>query len=104
MSRELSEQLSGAGPVYRKGGDFVDQARYELRVYQNYSDASGMGDPATLPGLRDIEGRVTGLDNFALVPDRTRLTLHLQDGRRLDFQIIDLDGGIVADGDLYEAS
>ena len=103
VRRKLIDQLSGAGPVHRKDGVFVDQARYELRVYQTYSDASGKGGAATTPCPKQVEGHVTGLDNRALWHDSTQLTLHLQSGWRLDFQIKDVGGGVTSNSGLYEA-
>ncbi len=100
---ELIEEPSGVGEVYRKDGDLVGQAGYDLRVLQEHKDAGTSGDPTfTLPGLRQIEGRVTGLDNFTLMDERAMLTLHLDDGRSLDFQVGDPNGLVIASSDLYE--
>ncbi len=103
MRRELIEQPCGAGTVYRNDGDFVGQVGYELRVYQNYSDARTKDSAAAPLGRKPVEGRVTGLDNNTLWSDGALLTLHLRDGRRLDFQIW-LDGMITTNSDLYEVT
>ncbi len=100
---ELIEEPSGVGEVYRKDGDLVGQAGYHLQIFQEHKDAGTMGDTTrTVPGLRQIEGWVTGLDNFALMDERAMLTLHLDDGRSLDFQVGDLNGLVIANSDLYE--
>ncbi len=104
MTIKLIERPSGAGSVYRKDGDLVGQAEYDLRVYREYRDASTMGDPATIPGLDQIEGTISGLDNFALLNESARLTLHLDDGRRLDFQVGGIDGRVSPNSGLYKPS
>lgn len=95
---ELIEELSGRGTVYRKGCEPIGESAYDLRVHQEIHDAS----TEEVPGLRQIRGRVEGLDNFGLLA--TDLTLHLEDQRRLDFLIVDLDGTITVRSDIYIAS
>ena len=100
---ELIEEPSGVGEVHRKDGDLVGQAGYDLQVFQEHKDAGSMGNSTpTVPGLNQIDGRVTGLDNFALMGERAMLTLHLDDGRCLDFQVGDPNGLVIANGGLYE--
>ena len=102
---ELIEEPAGVGQVYRKDGDLVGQAEYDLQVFQEHRDAGDKGDPTrTVPGLKRIDGRVTGLDNFALMDERAMLTLHLDDGRCLDFQVGDPRGRVIANSGLYERS
>ena len=104
MRRKLLDRLFGDGRVYRKDGVFVGLVHYELRVYQNYIDARTKDDAATPLGPKQVEGHMTGLDNHALWAAGTLLTLHLQDGRRLDFRIKDVGGGIASKSGLYEAA
>jgi hypothetical protein len=100
---ELTEELSGVGEVYRKDGDLIGQAGYDLQVFQEHRDARTSSDPTgTVPGLKRLEGRVTGLDNFALLDKGARLTLHLSDGRCLDFQVGDLNGRVIPNSGFYE--
>ncbi len=102
---ELIEEPSGVGDVYRKDGDLIGQAEYDLQIFQEHRDARNLSDPAgTVPGLKRLEGRVTGLDNFALLNERARLTLHLDDGRCLDFQVGNPRGRVIANSGLYERS
>ncbi len=102
--RKVVERLSGAGTVYREDGDLLGNAQYDLRVYQEFKDVGTKDGPELLPGLKDIEGHVTGLDNFALTNEGAKLTLRLEDGRSLRFYVTDLDGRIGASGGLQEPS
>ena len=101
MSRqELIDKLPGTGPVYDESGERVGEARYMLWVYQEMKSAGTLQDPdAELPGLKDIRGRVEGLDTFDLLGKT--LTLHLEDGRHLDFLIENSGGDIAGSGDFY---
>lgn len=101
-SVKLIDEFSGIGPVHFKDGDLIKEAEYDLQVFQEYKDASTKEGRASLPGLKRIEGQVRGLDNFTLLNDSTKLTLHLEDGRYLDFQIGDFDGRVVPNSGLYE--
>lgn len=102
MERRIAEQSTGEGLVYRKDGSFVANVKYALQVIQEFIDTTTKDGPGTLPGLKDVVGRVTGLDTFALLSEGAELTLHLEDGRRLDFLVKNLDGQIAAQGSLYE--
>lgn len=100
---ELIEEPSGAGEVYHKDGDLIGQAGYDLQYFQEHRDAGNLSDPTgTVPGFKRIEGRVTGLDNFALLDKGATLTLRLSDGRCLDFQVGDLNGRVIPSSDFYD--
>lgn len=92
---EVEEELEGVGEVRRADGKSVGMARYSLLVHREMHPA-GPGEPE-IPGLRDVSGKVEGLDNFGLM-DEKRLTLELEDGRRLDFFIADLEGCVAPTG------
>ncbi len=100
--RKVIERLTGAGKVYRENGDLLGDAQYDLRVIQEFKDVGTKDGPELLPGLKDVVGRVTGLDNLALIG--AELTLHLEDGRRLRFLVAGQDGLITASGGLREPS
>ncbi len=100
--RKVIERLTGAGKVYRENGDLLGDAQYDLRVIQEFKDVGTKDGPELLPGLKDVVGHVTGLDNLVLIG--AELTLHLEDGRRLRFFVTDQDGRIGASGGLQEPS
>ncbi len=100
LSKKLIDELSGTGAVYDESGKRVGEARYMLWVYQEMKFAGTLQDPdAELPGLKDIKGRVENLDTFDLLGKT--LTLHLEDGRHLDFLIENSGGDIAGSGDFY---
>ena len=81
------ERRSGRGSVYREDGTLLAEANYELVVFQEFlvvgKDRS--------PGLKDIQGWIEPPD---WPPVGKPLTLHLEDGRRLDFFYYHSDGSI----------
>jgi hypothetical protein len=83
------ETLKGNGTVTTKGGD-QQAVRYVLQVYEAVIPTGKMTGSATLPGFKDIRGRVEPLCFFN---DRD-LTLTLKDGRKVRFWFIDGDGNI----------
>ena len=96
------DQVIGHGAVYRDGDSFVGEARYSLRVVDMTVGVERTKDRVTFASHRtNVTGHVTGLDVHPLLAEHARLTLHLQDGRRLDFQFIDPDGGIVVQRSFY---
>src|SRR5919201_6907884 len=96
MTQRLIDQPSGYGEVY-EGEEPRGAVRYSLSVYQSY----GSEREQTTPGIVEIIGRLdpTGSMNLAeLFERRADLTLLLTDGRRLDVQLRDARGNVVAIG------
>jgi hypothetical protein len=94
--QRLVEQPTDDGEVF-EGDTRVGRVRYHLSVYQHFSDAEDEAVPANF----DVEGRITpldGLDLIALQPRAAELTLHLADGRALDFSLTDEEGRIRSTG------
>lgn len=97
MLREL-ETVSGEGKVYRQG-EFVHPVRYRIRVLQRMHTIKTFDrTPSQLAGLKDITGRIAA--DEAVLFDMVRqkeapFTLHLEDGRCLDFLLASTDGTIV---------
>ena len=107
MELDFVARLIGVGPAHKKDRTLVGQADYRLKLFQEVietttKDGHGGMRYERIPGLMHIEGSVTGLENHAFWSEGTELTLTLEDGRRLDFQIA-LDGTIAAQR-LHEAS
>jgi hypothetical protein len=94
--QRLIDQPVGDGEVFL-GGLHIARVHYHLSVYQHFSDIEGESVPANI----EVEGRITPLDQVDLLDLHRRgleFTLHLADGRRLDFSIANEDGMIRSTG------
>ena len=90
--QRLIEQPTGEGDVL-DGLARLGRVHYHLDVYQHFSDIEDEPVPPSL----EVEGRLTPLDLLDLADLHHRgmeLTLHLADGRVLDFSIADEAGRI----------
>ena len=100
--QRLVEQPADEGVVF-KGETRVGRVHYHLSVYQHFAE----GAVAAGPGVLEVEGRIAAVDPVdvsAFPPHEAEYTLHLADGRLLDFTIADTDGRIRSTGrGLYEA-
>lgn len=95
MEKHLIENLRGVGRVL-KDHALVGEAPYKIAVFQEYSHG--------VPTLKDIEGNVslelpTILD---AVTSRAKLTLEMEDGRRLAFFFRNTDGQIANMTGIYD--
>ncbi len=82
---DVVERLSGRGIVFEKYGKKLGKANYEIDVLQPIIDVGTKDDPdAEFWGLRDAEGRFLDFDLTAAMIEGKTLTVHLEDGRRLD--------------------
>jgi len=84
----ILEQPSGRGLLV---GDAIEaKVSYTIRVMQETIRPRHFGDPgATIPGLMNVDGQVEfddPMQEAGLLG--TKLTLHLQDGRRLAVIIV----------------
>jgi hypothetical protein len=73
------------------------RVHYHLSVYQHFSDAEGEPVPAHIT----VEGRITpagGSDLIETHLEGSELTLHLADGRALDFSVVNEGGTIRSTG------
>lgn len=98
------ERCAGTGTVTRDGVTLGD-VTYVMEIWQTFHmlRTLGPGPEQEVAGLRDINITFINheLDAFGLWQDRATLTLHLEDGRRLDGF---LDGdSFVASGQLTAA-
>ena len=94
--QRLIEQPTGDGDLL-EGRAPLGRVHYHLSVYQHFSQVEDEPVPASL----DVEGRITAsdaLDLAALHQRRAELTLHLSDGRLLDFSMADGVGTIRSTG------
>jgi hypothetical protein len=87
----LVERVMGEGDLHR-GGERVLRAGYELARYQQYDVAGG----ALTPRGEVVEGHLHAPPDALepLLGTSAHLTLHLDDGRRLDLYVLNVDGAI----------
>jgi hypothetical protein len=101
--QRLVEQPTDEGEVFG-GVARIARVHYHLSVYQHFSEAEG----ELVPAHFEVEGRITPLgtmDMTTLHQQAAELTLHLADGRLLDFSIANEKGTIRSTGrGLYQAS
>jgi hypothetical protein len=96
MKPKLLEEPRGNGTVYRADGSTIDGVRYSLAIWQPYIRA---GDQ-WLADTWDIRARVY----VDLPGGDEQLTLRLQDGRWIDFQVSgNPDGEVVITGSLRDS-
>jgi hypothetical protein len=94
--QRLIEQPIGEGDVL-EGGTHVGRVQYHLSVYQHFSEVEGEPVPAAIV----VEGRIEPRNDFdrsRFSHGRAELTLHLADGRLLDFLIVDEGSSIRSTG------
>jgi hypothetical protein len=94
--QRLIEQPIGDGDVFA-GLVYVGRVHYRLAVYQHFSEEDG----ESVPAHPEVEGRITTIDHLDLADPHWKgaeLTLHLADGRALDFLIASAGGAIRATG------
>ena len=92
----LVEQPVDEGVVF-EGAVQLGRVQYHLAVYRRFLDAD---DESVRPSL-DVEGRITALDDLEIAQLHQRaseLTLHLADGRLLDFLVANDEGTIRSTG------
>ncbi len=82
---DIVEQLSGRGIVFEKDGEELGEADYEIDVLQTIIDVGTKDDPdAELEGRKETGGRFLDFDLTTAMIEGKTLTLHHEDGRRLD--------------------
>jgi hypothetical protein len=92
----LIEQPVDEGEVF-EGAARLGRVQYHLAVYQHFART---GDESARPNF-DVEGRITAVDALDLAQLYQRaseLTLHLADGRLLDFLLANEQGTIRSTG------
>jgi hypothetical protein len=95
--QRLIEQPVGDGDVF-EGPVYVGRVHYRLAVYQHFSEEDG---DESVPAHPEVEGRITTIDHLDLADPHWKspeLTLHLADGRALDFSVTSESGAIRATG------
>lgn len=82
---ELIETPRGIGVVYESNGEFVGNAKYDLKIEQN--TITSASDNQKVRGLKFISGRMEIIEGEKdlITEDWGDLTLNLEDGRSLIF-------------------
>ena len=94
MSRVLRESLKGVGAIHA-GDVLLRKATYDLSLWsEDQSHEPGTTPKPTATGHIDI----TGIAEAVVLAGPGTLTLTLEDGRRLAFELTDSGGGIVGRG------
>jgi hypothetical protein len=96
IAKRLLETLTGVGPIH--AGDVpLRTARYELSLW---SDDRQPAPEEDLEGAASVEGHIdiTGIAEAVVLAGPGSLTLTLEDGRRLAFELTGTGGAIVGRG------
>jgi hypothetical protein len=94
----LIERLKGEGRVL-SGQRFVADVRYDIRVYQDYEEVQLLEGPITrTPTSRSVQLNISPAIGAGF---GERLTLHMSDGRKLDFFLASSGGDCMATGGFY---
>jgi len=80
---DLIETLAGKGQVFR-GDKRISEVLYDINVYQERIDTSSHDGPSSIPGLKTA---TLGL-NHHVGDVGEKLTLVLEDGRKMDFFVM----------------
>jgi hypothetical protein len=89
----LIERVLGEGDVVREGVMLL-RTGYELALYQEWTPRDGQ----LVPGQFDVEGHLIASpqDIERLLGTQSPLTLHLDDGRRVDLYVLNLEGTVTS--------
>ena len=96
MTRRVLESLSGVGVVHA-GEMLLRTTHYELSLWSDDQPRAPGEDPkagASIDGHIDI----TGIAEAVVLAGPGTLTLTIEDGRRMAFQLTNTGGGIVGRG------
>jgi hypothetical protein len=96
MTKRLVETLSGVGAIHA-GELLLRRTAYEVKVWADEPPPASGEDPKT---IARIEGHIDikGIAEAVVLAGPGTLTLTLEDGRRLAFQLTGSGGGIVGRG------
>jgi hypothetical protein len=93
MSSRVIERLSGSGLLGEEGKE-ATKVNYSIQIRQDFNDG--------FPGLKSIEGRLSGIGAGTLFGMlRNTIILTLQDGRKLQVIVKDSNGSFLGNGPIY---
>jgi hypothetical protein len=98
----MNKERSGRGQVLSEDGTHLGVVEYFLVISQPSHKMPTKHGQRSYPGYKSVSGKVVGLDMFGLLT--ARLTLVLDDGGRLEFEVGDPSmGTIIANTGIYSA-
>ena len=71
---------------------------YNITVYENVTHVGTMGSESDVSGMNRIEASITGADCFDLMQRNVKVTLEIEDGRRWNFYVKDMNGTLMYAG------
>jgi hypothetical protein len=101
---ETSEETTGCGEVFHQGVS-LGSVGYTITVTQEIRETTAIaGNVVSSRGAKDIRGRIGAdpaklFELFQTDTSQAPLTLHLEDGRRWDFGLTNLQGDAVNTGE-----
>ena len=98
MAKSFGEFV-GDGRVLN-GLKLIARVRYAGVVCQTYIQAPGVSGDVSVPGLPQVACVLTGLPNN-IGKNQEQLTLVMDDGRSLNFYVVDSSGRVQPTGPLY---
>ncbi|HLV01147.1 MAG TPA: hypothetical protein VKZ59_07770 [Acidobacteriota bacterium] len=99
FNQEL-DRFSGQGDLYL-GREKLFEVDYDIRILQEFAESDRITGSES---LESIEGKISTtnpIDLASLVDADKIFTLRLQDGRRIDFSLVDNQGTIEPHSGLY---
>jgi hypothetical protein len=100
MNLKMTERIRDKGKVY-EGETFLLDVTYVLELYDEITTTRTYGETSKVEGNPTIIGTIKGRDIDDLI-GREHLTLHLADGRYLNIIVINIRGGVQANGSFYQ--
>jgi hypothetical protein len=90
------EEFSGTGKIWLGDKIVMTSVKYSIRISQRMIEARTMGGTSEIPGLKSIDGWLTGSVPFQLVGES--IELEFEDGRRWKCFIQSSDGNLMNRG------
>jgi hypothetical protein len=100
MARRLLESLSGTGAIHANGV-LLRTTQYELSLWSDDQPPASDRDSTRVASI-DGHIDITGIPEATVLAGAETLTLTIDDGRRLAFQLTSTGGSITAPGWLPE--
>ena len=94
------ETLEGKGKIWKGGVLVRSGVGYSIRISQRMIEARTMGGSSEVPGLKSIDGWLTGDVPFQLIGEP--IELEIEDGRRWECFIKSSDGNLLNQGGFKE--
>lgn len=94
------EHFSGQGTLYL-GDEKLFEVGYDIRVFQEFAESDRITGSESLELIEGIISTENPLDLASLVDSEKIFTLHMENGRKIDFSLVDNRGTIDPVSGLY---